>query len=116
MGKNIVPESEPVSDSGSDPQAIIELKGRVADLDVKRLQTKLEQLYKKRFQQIVVDVSQTDFLDSHGLGTIVYYHTLLQKENRTLLVLNANPDTSTYINKLFELTNLDKVLHLVRSL
>ena len=95
---------------------VVELKGRVADLDVKRVQHKIDQLYKKKVQKIVVDVSKANFLDSHGLGTIVYYHTLMQKENRQLIILNTNADRSAYINRLFELTNLDKVLNIVQAL
>jgi len=95
---------------------VIELKGRVADLDVKRVQHKIDQLYKKKAQKIVIDVSKANFLDSHGLGTIVYYHTLMQTENRQLLILNTNADRSAYINRLFELTNLDKVLNIIQQL
>lgn len=99
-----------------DDVPVVELRGRVADLDVKRVQHKIDQLYKKGVPKIVVDVSKANFLDSHGLGTIVYYHTLMQKENRQLLILNTNTDRSAYINRLFELTNLDKVLNIVDRL
>jgi anti-anti-sigma factor len=96
--------------------SIVELKGRIADLDVKRVQHKIQQLYKKKLPRIVIDVSKATFLDSHGLGTIVYFHTLMQKEGRQLLILNTNGDRSAYINRLFELTNLDKVLNIVQQI
>lgn len=96
--------------------SIVELKGRIADLDVKRVQHKIEQLYKKKYPRIIVDVSKAAFLDSHGLGTIVYFHTLMQKDGRQLVVLNTNGDRSAYINRLFELTNLDKVLNIVQQI
>jgi anti-anti-sigma factor len=99
-----------------DEQSLVELKGRIADLDVKRVQHKIQQLYKKKVPRIVIDVSKATFLDSHGLGTIVYFHTLMQKEGRQLLILNANSDRSAYINRLFELTNLDKVLNIVEQI
>jgi anti-anti-sigma factor len=99
-----------------DIPALVELKGRIADLDVKRVQHKIQQLYKKKVSQIVVDVSKATFLDSHGLGTIVYFHTLMQKEGRQLLILNTNSDRTSYINRLFELTNLDKVLNIVQQM
>ena len=94
----------------------VELKGRIADLDVKRVQHRIEQLYKKKLPRIVIDVSKATFLDSHGLGTIVYFHTLMQKDGRQLIILNTNGDRSAYINRLFELTNLDKVLNIVQQL
>jgi len=95
---------------------LIELAGRIVDADVKKFQRRIDQIYKKKHQQIIVDLSRATFIDSHGLGTIVYYHTLMQKEKRELVILNANPDKSSYLCRLFELTNLDKVLKIVEHL
>jgi anti-anti-sigma factor len=94
---------------------LIELIGKVADTEVKKFQRKIDQLYKKKYAEIIVDVSRASFMDSHGLGTIVYYHTLMQKEKRKLLLVNTNQDPDSYLNRLFSLTNLDKVLNLRRS-
>jgi anti-anti-sigma factor len=94
---------------------VLELVGRAIDVDVEKFSKKLESLYKKGIRKIVVDLSKTNFVDSHGLGIIVYYNTLMQKEKRELVVLNANPDTSGYVHRLFELTNLDKVLRIIVS-
>ncbi len=95
--------------------ATLELIGRAIDVDVERFSKKLDGLYKKGLKKIVLDLSRTNFVDSHGLGIIVYYNTLMQKENRELVILNANPDSRGYVHRLFELTNLDKVLILAES-
>ena len=96
---------------------VLELTGKIVDVDIKKLQHKMDQIYKKKnVERIVLDVTQANFVDSHGLGIIVYYHTLMQKEGRRLVILNANPDSESYLNKLFELTNLDKVLNIVKTL
>jgi anti-anti-sigma factor len=97
----------------SDDMPLLELTGRIVDADVKKFQKKIDQLYKKKFPQIIVDVSNASYIDSHGLGTIVYYHTLMQREKRHLVILNKNRDKNSYLTKLFELTNLDKVLTIV---
>ncbi len=94
---------------------IIELVGKVCDADVKKFQRKLDQFYKKKSSVIMVDVSRATFMDSHGLGTVVYYHTLMQKERRKLVLINTNNDEESYLNKLFALTNLDKVLAIETS-
>jgi anti-anti-sigma factor len=94
---------------------VLELVGRAIDVDVEKFSKKLESLYSKGVPKIVVDLSRTNFVDSHGLGIIVYYNTLMQKEKRELVILNANPDQSGYVYRLFELTNLDKVLRIVTS-
>ena len=99
----------------NDETPILELTGRIIDVDVKKFQRRIDQLYKKKEPKIIVDVSRANFIDSHGLGTIVYYHTLMQKEKRQLIILNTNTDRSSYLNRLFELTNLDKVLTIVNQ-
>ena len=109
------PEVLEVTVKADEEMPLIELKGKVADSEVKKFQRKIDQLYKKKYATIMVDVSKANFMDSHGLGTIVYYHTLMQKEKRRLVLVNTNTDVSSYLNRLFSLTNLDKVLYLQRS-
>ncbi|KMQ50152.1 hypothetical protein CHISP_2922 [Chitinispirillum alkaliphilum] len=96
-------------------KTILELEGRLIDVDVKRFQRKLDQLYKKKLSEIILDVSRVNFIDSHGLGTIVYYHTLMQKEKRQLIILNENTNENSYLNRLFDLTNLNRVLHIITA-
>jgi anti-anti-sigma factor len=92
---------------------VIAITGRAVDIDVKKLAKALEGAYKKKYARIVLNVSNTDFVDSHALGTIVYYHTLMQKEGRELVILNANTNQASYLNRLFELTHLNKVLKII---
>jgi anti-anti-sigma factor len=75
----------------------------------------MEGLYKKNPSKLIVDVSEADFIDSHGIGIIVYYHTLMQKSNATLIILNGNPNPVAYMTRLFEMTNLNKVLNVIGS-
>jgi anti-sigma B factor antagonist len=93
----------------------IELVGRIIDVDVDKFSKKLDSVSKKGSSRIVIDLTKTNFVDSHGLGIIVYYNTLLQKDGRQLVILNANTDQNSYVTRLFELTNLDKVLNIVSS-
>jgi anti-anti-sigma factor len=94
---------------------VLELVGRAIDVDVEKFSKRLQAVYKKGAKCIVIDLSKTNFVDSHGLGIIVYYNTLMQKEGRQLVILNENPDSRSYVRRLFELTNLDKVLRTVSS-
>ena len=105
-----------ISVKKSDDTPLLELTGRIVDADVKKFQRRIDQFYKKKHLRIIIDVSRANFIDSHGLGTIVYYHTLMQKERRELVICNSNPDRNSYLNRLFELTNLDKVLNIVSKL
>jgi|WetSurMetagenome_2_1015567.scaffolds.fasta_scaffold119027_2 anti-anti-sigma factor len=93
---------------------VLRVIGRVVGVDGERFAKKLESVSQKG-GSILVDLSETDFLDSHGLGSIVYYFHTLQKENRDFTIRNANPDPNAYITRLFEVTNLDKILKIVKS-
>jgi len=96
---------------------VVELSGKIVDVDVKKIQHQLDLLYKNKANaRIALDVTRADFIDSHGLGVIVYFHTLMQKEKRSFVIVNGNPDKGAYLNRLFELTNLDKVLNIVAKL
>ena len=95
---------------------VLELVGRAIDVDVEKFSKKLQSAHKKGASRIVIDLSRTNFVDSHGLGIIVYYNTLMSKEGKELIVLNSNPDGRSYVRRLFELTNLDKVLRTITSL
>jgi len=98
---------------GTDSEPVIELIGQIIDADVKKFQKQLEQVYKNKCRRIYLDVSKATYIDSHGLGTIVYYHTLMQKDKNELIVINTNEDRSSYLSRMFDQTNLDKVLTIV---
>ena len=95
---------------------VIKLIGRVIGVDGEKFSKKLDTTCSKLKKKVVLDLSEVTFLDSHGLGTIVYYFHSMQKENRQLVILNANPDPNTYVKRLFDLTNLNKILTIVDSL
>jgi anti-anti-sigma factor len=99
---------------GKKKATVIKVVGRVIGVDAERFAKKLEAVYEKS-GTLIVDLSETDFLDSHGLGTIVYYFHTLQKEKRDFVILNMNPNPNAYVKRLFELTNLDKILKVVDS-
>ncbi len=93
----------------------LEVIGRVVGIDSQKLAKKLESARIKNNNRIVIDISKTNFLDSHGLGSIIYYSHSLEKERREFIILDTNPDPNTYIKRLFELTNLDKLLKIVTN-
>ncbi|MFP4418496.1 MAG: STAS domain-containing protein [Chitinispirillaceae bacterium] len=94
---------------------VLKLVGRVIGVDDRKFSRKMEALFKRKHDKLILDVSETDFIDSHGVGIIVYYHTLMQKSNRQLILVNTDPDPVSYMSRLFEMTNLNKVLNVVSS-
>jgi anti-anti-sigma factor len=109
-------ELDIIATKSGDKVIVVEVIGRVTDQNVKVLQHDLEKAYRKDTPRIVLDVSGIIFLTSAGLGTIVYYHTLMRKERRQLVILNSDANPSAYLDELFETTNLDKVLTIVRRI
>lgn len=95
---------------------LIRLSGRIIDIDSKKLKKRLESLFKKKIAKIILDISDTEFIDSNGLGVIVYYHTLLQKSNRQLILFNNNQNPQAYMTRLLELTQLNRVFTVVSDL
>jgi anti-sigma B factor antagonist len=61
---------------------------------------------------VVVDLSETTFIDSSSLGVLIGAHRRLKQRNGSLVVVCDN-DT---IVKTFKITGLDGVFTLVRSL
>jgi anti-sigma B factor antagonist len=96
-------------------EAII-MSGRVIGVDSRKLKRKMEGLFLNRGNfRIIIDISDLQFIDSYGLGVIVYYHTCMQKSGRELLLLNSNDNPQAYITRLLELTRLRNVFHVVTS-
>ncbi len=95
---------------------VLVINGRLINVDSEKFQKKLEQFCKKNNRTAVVDISEVNFIDSFGLGTLVQHHTQLQKSGGKLYILNTKTDPNTYIQRLFEMTGLKKVFHLIESL
>jgi anti-anti-sigma factor len=58
---------------------------------------------------VVVDMQDLTFIDATGLGALIRAHNLLSsQEGRRMIIRNAPRST----RRLFELTGLDRVLHI----
>lgn len=95
---------------------VLLVSGRLINVDSEKFQKKLESFCKRNPQKAIVDISEVNFIDSFGLGTLVQHHTQLQKSDGQLIILNTNTDPNTYIQRLFDMTGLNKVFKIVGSL
>jgi anti-anti-sigma factor len=98
----------------TDNTLLIKVRGSVIDDKVKLLQDRLNQAYGKKVLQIILDVGGIDFVNSQGLGVIIYMHSLMQKSGRQFFILNPNSGPSAYLEELFRTTNLDSVLNIIQ--
>jgi anti-sigma B factor antagonist len=90
---------------------VLEINGDITGENVGKITKKLENLRKAESEKIVVDLSKTTFIDSHGLGAFVYLWRLLEEQKRELVFLNPQG----FIRSLFTGTNLDKIFRVVDS-
>jgi anti-anti-sigma factor len=98
-----------VSSSEQGDKKIFYVTGKVVGTDIVELGKMLEACRESEFDTIVVDLSDVSFIDSHGLGGLVYSHILLEKGGKKLLL--AAP--KGYAKALFRDCALDKVLKIV---
>ncbi len=91
---------------------VLQLTGFLMDTDAFWFSKEMRNLIKTGEEQVGIDISQLEYIDSHGLGLIVYHSNTLQKEQRSLIVYNTNTDPKAYINKLISSTNLNIALNI----
>ncbi len=94
---------------------VLELHGKIRGEGDEKLQDALEDVSNGDSPTIIVDLSNADYIDSHGLGVIIYHHKMLQGAKRRLVLLNENTQPDAYMNRLIEITNLDKVIDVLPS-
>ena len=62
-------------------------------------------------RNIEIDLSQTSFLDSHGLGSLISLHKTTCSRNGTVRLLNPTPG----VQQLLELTRMHRLFDIARQ-
>ncbi|MCU0608802.1 MAG: STAS domain-containing protein [Chitinispirillaceae bacterium] len=91
---------------------VMEIAGEISGENVGKIASRLERLRDSDAKTIVVDLSETTFIDSHGLGVFVYSWRLLETEQRYLVFIRPQG----FIMNMFQNTNLDRVFRIVDSI
>ena len=102
-----------ISATTIDDNPALVLSGRIIDVDVKKFHKKLDSISSKNPHIIILDISDVEFIDSHGLGIMIFFHQTLQKDGRKLVIVNRNTDPNSYVARLFDVTNLYQILTIV---
>ena len=94
--------------------AIVRIYGRLfVGKDNKNLASHLEKLYdNKKIKRVVLDVTETDFMDSDAISNVMYYYALFTKDEgyREVIIVNANKDPYNYISRCIEFLGIDKII------
>lgn len=85
---------------------VVTPQGRLNMVSARRLKEILSELVEQGTNRIVVDLGETTFLDSSGLGALVGGLKSARQAGGDLRIARVSPAVMT----VFELTNLDRVL------
>lgn len=85
--------------------------GHIDNDGIAHITKKLDHLIKSKNPKIGVNLSNTTFIDSHGLGVLIYYWRILKSDNRDLIIINPQG----FVQSLFQGTNLNNIFKIVES-
>lgn len=91
---------------------VVHVSGDVAGSDSAIVSEKILSLPAKKAEKVVVDLTEATFLDSHGLGVLVYAWKMLEEQERELVFLSPPPS----VQSIFNGTNLGNVFRVINSL
>jgi anti-sigma B factor antagonist len=90
---------------------IVGIEGSVSGTDVPRLQHKLDEAAKSEGDRIAVDLSETTFIDSHGLGMLIFEWKQLQAGKQDLTLICP----AGFIRDILVNSNLQKIVRVVET-
>jgi anti-sigma B factor antagonist len=93
--------SEPIDDS----RHVVAVAGEIDLFTAPDLKAALSEALESGHTRIVVDLSQTTFLDSTALGVLIGAVKRLRSRDGVLTIVNSDPN----IAKTFEITGLDQI-------
>jgi anti-sigma B factor antagonist len=70
--------------------AILALKGRLTVGEASSVREKVSELLQQGRKSFILDLGQTDYIDSTGLGAMVICYTTVKKAEGTIKLLNLN--------------------------
>jgi anti-sigma B factor antagonist len=91
--------------------AVVAVRGEVDLATAPALKNRLLELVADGVREIVVDLTATEFLDSTGLGAVVAAYKRVRAHDGHLRLVA----TSARVKRVFEITNLDRVVPIFTS-
>lgn len=79
-----------IRESEREGVGILTLKGRLTVGEASSLREKVNALASRGVQNVVLDLSHLDYIDSTGLGSMVICYTTLKKQGGAVKLVNLN--------------------------
>ena len=99
----------PITTSASNENLIISIKGRMDARFITEKRQELELLPQEIVSDVLFDLSCTDFIDSSGIGFLVYIYKRLKPQNRKMGIVGLNGQPKEVIKML----RIDKMINCV---
>jgi len=90
---------------------VLKIIGELAGENSQRVSRKILSLGALKTRSVAVDLSETTFIDSHGLGVLVYAWKMLENGGKELVLLDPPP----FIHTILQGTNLATFIKVVES-
>jgi anti-anti-sigma factor len=90
---------------------VIHVEGEVVGKDVVKLSKKLDDFLTTDDPAVAVDLSETEVIDSYGLGVLIFSWKQFTSRSKKLVFVSPQG----FARNLFEGTNLTKVISMVDS-
>ncbi|MBF8984690.1 STAS domain-containing protein [Lutibacter sp. B2] len=84
---------------------LIKLEGEIDIYTANKLKEVLTNIFVKNISDIKFDFSELTYLDSTGLGVLIWTLKKIKKTQKSIIIKNAKPN----ILKLLKITALDKI-------
>ena len=83
----------------------------IGELDIfatDEFKEKISEIYKENKLDILFDFEKLDYIDSTGLGSLIFIYKEMVKDNKKIELINVKPN----IRKLFLITKLDQMFEI----
>ena len=88
----------------------VNLSGELDEYNASLAKDKLDEMFQKTgFNQIVIDLSELDFMDSTGIGMLIGRYKKMKVNNKKMYVCNP----SKHIDRIFKMTGLYEIMPLI---
>ncbi|MFW5795040.1 MAG: STAS domain-containing protein [Bacillota bacterium] len=92
---------------------ILKVDGKIIFENSNQVKEKVKEIIKeKEFNNLIIDLSSTSYLDSSGIGVILSLFKFMRDNDGKLILVNPNQK----VNRVFEMTKLKQILDIYNDI
>lgn len=90
---------------------VLKIYGEIRKENLNKITAKMDSFRKNKVKKIIVDLSETEFIDSYGLGAFVYIWHQYEEESIEMIFMNPHG----FIKELLADSSLTKIFKIIES-